>query len=326
VVLASAPFVADFSLHCACRNAATRRARARSESLNCRFCWHPKPRILRSTDAPPIPQMQMCAPAAAGQSVEMAVMPVSLSLRTNEPPRYALAPAPMLPLPPGWEHGTDALGQIYFLDHSSGTTTWTDPRLAPARYDSGPSAATLRRATVESDLARPSPAVARVEPRTGPAAPAPFLPTQPDVLRCSAGEGLRAVPAQDNGGRRNWRTAKAHGLAETGLAPIQKLPDGWRHETDPDGRCSALPAYAPRDWRTRMDGRDPALRSPSVLGRGSPAHGEWAGRNCVRARAPFVRVPVRVSHTPPRRVVCGVIASLLCCVSIFDDRGDVRGR
>jgi hypothetical protein len=78
VVLASAPFVSVGALHCACRNAATRRAPARSESLNCRCCWHPKPRALRSTDAQPIPQMQMCAPAAAGQSLEMAVMPVSL--------------------------------------------------------------------------------------------------------------------------------------------------------------------------------------------------------------------------------------------------------
>jgi hypothetical protein len=67
----------------------------------------------------------MCAPAAAGQSVEMAVMPVSLL--PNEPPSQALAPAPMLPLAPGRERGTDAHGEIYFLEHSSGATTWTDP-------------------------------------------------------------------------------------------------------------------------------------------------------------------------------------------------------
>ncbi len=126
MVLASAPFVSVGALHCACRNAAaTRRASPRSESLNCRCCWKPKPRALRSTDAQPIPQMQMCAPAAAGQSVEMAVMPVSLL--PNEPPIQALAPAPMLPLAPRWERGTDAHGEIHFLDHSSGTTTWTDP-------------------------------------------------------------------------------------------------------------------------------------------------------------------------------------------------------
>ncbi len=184
MVLASTPFVAVPSLHCACRNAATRRARTRSESVNCRCCWHPKPSILRSRNPEPIPQMQMCAPAAAGQPVEMAVMPVSLSLLPNEPPRHALAPALVLPLPPGWEQGTDAHGQIYFLDHNSGTTTWSDPRLAPARYDSGPSAATRARATFESDLARPSPAVAGAEPPTGPAAPALFRPTQSNV--CAA--------------------------------------------------------------------------------------------------------------------------------------------
>jgi hypothetical protein len=187
VVLASAPFVSVGATHCACHKAVTRIARARSESLNCRCCWHPKPRVLRSTDAQPIPQMQMCAPAAAGQSVEMAVMPVSLSLLPNEPPSQDLAPAPVLPLPPGWEQGTDAHGQIYFLDHNSGTTTWTDPRLAPARYDSGPSAATRARATFESDLARRSPAVAGAEPPTGPAAPALFRASRvsPDYIRAA---------------------------------------------------------------------------------------------------------------------------------------------
>jgi hypothetical protein len=135
--------------------------------------------------------MQMCAPAATRQSVEMAVMPVSLSLRPNEPPSHALARAPMLPLPPGWEQCADAHGQIY-LHPSSGTTTWTDPRLAPARYDSALSAATLPRAAVEGDLARP--AAAFVEPPTGPAAPA-----LSDGLRCLAAEDLRAAPSPAQG-------------------------------------------------------------------------------------------------------------------------------
>jgi hypothetical protein len=140
VVFASAPFVAVGALHCACRYAATRRAQTRSESLDCRFCWHPKPRVLRSTDVQPIPQMQMRAQAAAGQSVEMAVMP----------------------------------------DHISDATTRTGSRVAPTRYDSALSAATLPRATVDSDLPCPSPAVASGEPPAGPAAPALFCPTRPD--------------------------------------------------------------------------------------------------------------------------------------------------
>ena len=93
----------------------------------------------KSREPPPSrPIPQLSAPPPETESVEMAVMPVSLL--PNMPPSQALAPAPMLLLPPGWEQGTDAQGQIYFLDHNSGTTTWTDPRLAPARYDSGPSA------------------------------------------------------------------------------------------------------------------------------------------------------------------------------------------
>jgi hypothetical protein len=61
-----------------------------SESLCCRCCWHPKPRVvLQSTIAQPIPQMQMSAPAGAGQSVEMAVMP--MSLHANKPLGHALA-------------------------------------------------------------------------------------------------------------------------------------------------------------------------------------------------------------------------------------------
>jgi hypothetical protein len=140
----------------------------------------------------PIPQIQMCAPADAGQSVELAVMPVSLSLHPNEPP--GLARCCMLPLPPGWEQCSDAHGQIYFLNRSSGTTMWTDPRLAPARYDSALSAATLPRATVESGLAHPSPAVACIKPAAGP--PAPALS---DVLRCFAAEDLRAAPSAAQG-------------------------------------------------------------------------------------------------------------------------------
>ncbi len=192
MVLASGPFVAVGALHCALRNAATPAcSNTLRVALTCRFCWHPKPRALHSTDAPPIPQMQMCAPAAASQSVEMAVMAMSLSLRPNEPPGHALAHAPMrpLPLPPGWDQCADAHGQIYFLDRSSGTTTWIDPRLAPARYDSALSAATLPRATVESGPARPSPAVARVEPPAGPTEPA-----LSDGLRWFAAEDLRAAP------------------------------------------------------------------------------------------------------------------------------------
>ncbi len=322
MVFASGPFVAALLVgasHCACRYAATRRARTRSESLDCRFCWHPKPRVLQSTDAQPIPQMQMCAPVGAGQTVEMAVMPVSLSLRPNEPPGHILARAPMLPLPPGWEQCADAHGQIY-LHPSSGTTTWIDPRLAPARYDSALSAATLPRAAVEGDLARPSPAVACAQPPTGPAAPA-----LSDGLRCFAAEDLRAAPspahcerseseaelasppvrarslnrpqrkakrltasptAHDDPARElesvaiklpgfpgnrsddaalpppenlilssaavakpffQDNRARADAPANTGLAPIQKLPDGWRHQMDPDGRCSALSAHPPRD-------------------------------------------------------------------------------
>ena len=52
--------------------------------------------------------------------------------------------------------------------------------------------------------------------------------------------------------------ADASGDANTSPAPIQKLPDGWRHKKDPDGRCSA---HAPRSRRSRWEGREPALRN-----------------------------------------------------------------
>jgi hypothetical protein len=109
-------------------------------ALTRRCCWHPKPRVLHSTDAQPIPQMQMRAPAATSQSVEMAVMP----------------------------------------DHSSGTTTRTGSRVAPTRYDSALSEATLPRAAVDSDLPCQSPAVASGEPPAGPIESALFCPTRPD--------------------------------------------------------------------------------------------------------------------------------------------------
>lgn len=34
-----------------------------------------------------------------------------------------------VPLPPGWEQRMAPTGRMYFIDHSTKTTTWTDPRL-----------------------------------------------------------------------------------------------------------------------------------------------------------------------------------------------------
>ena len=60
-----------------------------------------------------------------------------------------------------------------------------------------------------------------------------------------------------------------------------------------------------------LDGREPALHSPSGLGRGRPVHGESGRRNCVRA----VHVPARVSHTLPQRVRC-VVKGCDVCLSL----------
>ena len=46
-----------------------------------------------------------------------------------------LTQQPSDPLPPGWEMSTDSQGRTFFIDHTTQTTTWTDPRLpkvAPA--------------------------------------------------------------------------------------------------------------------------------------------------------------------------------------------------
>uniref|UniRef100_A0A5S6R650 Membrane-associated guanylate kinase, WW and PDZ domain-containing protein 2 n=1 Tax=Trichuris muris TaxID=70415 RepID=A0A5S6R650_TRIMR len=36
------------------------------------------------------------------------------------------------PLPPNWEVGYTDIGEKYFIDHNTGTTHWTDPRVVPA--------------------------------------------------------------------------------------------------------------------------------------------------------------------------------------------------
>ena len=36
------------------------------------------------------------------------------------------------PLPQGWDVGRDFDGKIYYIDHNSKKTTWTDPRAAAA--------------------------------------------------------------------------------------------------------------------------------------------------------------------------------------------------
>jgi len=33
------------------------------------------------------------------------------------------------PLPPGWEQGVTAEGDIYYINHNNKTTSWYDPRL-----------------------------------------------------------------------------------------------------------------------------------------------------------------------------------------------------
>lgn len=33
-----------------------------------------------------------------------------------------------VPLPPGWEMAIDQKGRTYFIDHTTQTTTWRDPR------------------------------------------------------------------------------------------------------------------------------------------------------------------------------------------------------
>ena len=37
-------------------------------------------------------------------------------------------PRPELPLPDGWEEAHDFDGKVYYIDHTSRTTSWIDPR------------------------------------------------------------------------------------------------------------------------------------------------------------------------------------------------------
>lgn len=37
-------------------------------------------------------------------------------------------PRPELPLPEGWEEARDFDGKVYYIDHTSRTTSWIDPR------------------------------------------------------------------------------------------------------------------------------------------------------------------------------------------------------
>lgn len=39
-------------------------------------------------------------------------------------------PDPLGPLPPNWEKAFTEKGEVYFIDHSSGTSHWLDPRLS----------------------------------------------------------------------------------------------------------------------------------------------------------------------------------------------------
>ncbi|KAB0364292.1 hypothetical protein FD754_008448 [Muntiacus muntjak] len=48
-------------------------------------------------------------------------------------------PRPELPLPEGWEEARDFDGKVYYIDHTSRTTSWIDPRdrLSPAQDGEG---------------------------------------------------------------------------------------------------------------------------------------------------------------------------------------------
>jgi len=37
---------------------------------------------------------------------------------------------PLGPLPPNWEKALTENGEVYFIDHSTGTSHWLDPRLS----------------------------------------------------------------------------------------------------------------------------------------------------------------------------------------------------
>ena len=50
---------------------------------------------------------------------------------TAAPPGVAAAPAPILPLPNGWEERKDRNGRAYYVDHTTRTTTWERPQPLP---------------------------------------------------------------------------------------------------------------------------------------------------------------------------------------------------
>lgn len=41
----------------------------------------------------------------------------------------ASSPAPLGPLPEGWEQAATSDGEIYFINHQTRTTSWFDPRI-----------------------------------------------------------------------------------------------------------------------------------------------------------------------------------------------------
>ncbi|CAM9819599.1 unnamed protein product [Choristocarpus tenellus] len=46
-----------------------------------------------------------------------------------------LPPPPDEPLPSGWAEERDSDGRVYYVDHSTKTTTWTRPRFSPELFN-----------------------------------------------------------------------------------------------------------------------------------------------------------------------------------------------
>jgi hypothetical protein len=150
----------------------------------------------------------------------------NLVRQSQRPTRTALATEA---LPPGWEMGLTPEGVAYFIDHTTQTTTWTDPRTrsAPPAHGERPRAARRTTSSVKKSstkLQAPMIVIASADGRTVSASDEPTTPSKKKPKKLKAARGVSDGISPATSGSSLAASASAPG----GLAELSPpLPEGW---------------------------------------------------------------------------------------------------
>ncbi|GAA5983399.1 hypothetical protein JCM5350_007636 [Sporobolomyces pararoseus] len=143
--------------------------------------------------------------------------------RVNSTPTPAPRTDELGPLPEGWERRTAPNGRVYFVDHSTRKTTWSDPR-KPRNSRRSRSATANSTTPVRPDSNSQSPPTLSVHTASPSSADSPSLPNepapQPSAVSTSSTDNLGIVPELT--------------VADEELG---SLPSGWEKRETPGGRA-----------------------------------------------------------------------------------------